>query len=320
MAIVVGIDEAGYGPLLGPLVVTGVAFEVPDDAVDACLWGLLSDSVTRRASRRDSRLPVLDSKKLHKSGAGLASLERSALAMLRSAHRLPETFAALLRRVAPQVLGDMAGYPWYRDLDFALPVEAQAGAIATSANAVRRNARRRGLRLSGVLSEPLLEGHYNRLVSSTRNKAVVLLGLTLRIVQRVITKADGRPLRIVIDRQGGRTHYADHLMTSFAGFDLRIIEESPQRSAYSLVRSPAACTVEFCTDGEDHHLAVALASIYSKYLRELFMRGLNRYWVQRVGSLRPTAGYYTDGLRFLEDIGPALDRQGVDRGMLVRCR
>jgi ribonuclease HII len=320
LAIVVGIDEAGYGPLLGPLVVTGVAFEVPDDQADRCLWRTLADSVTDRLRRRDLRLPILDSKRLYKPGSGLAALERTALAMLASSKPRPGTFRSLLKSAAPRALDDMRAYPWYADLDHDLPVEADAGVIATQANAVRRNARACGVRLAGVLSEPLLEGHYNRMVSSTRNKAVVLLGLTLRIVQRVLNKASGRPVTFLIDRHGGRSHYADWLMRSFDRFELEILEESPQRSAYRLVRSPSAHTVEFCTNGEDHHLPVALASIFSKYLRELFMRGFNAYWCDRVASLRPTAGYYRDALRFLDDVGRAARELGIDRNMLVRQR
>ena len=33
-ALLVGIDAAGYGPMLGPLVVSATAFEVPRAAVD----------------------------------------------------------------------------------------------------------------------------------------------------------------------------------------------------------------------------------------------------------------------------------------------
>ena len=47
MAIVAGIDEAGYGPLLGPLVVSVVAFEVPDGLAGVDLWELLSAAVSR---------------------------------------------------------------------------------------------------------------------------------------------------------------------------------------------------------------------------------------------------------------------------------
>jgi len=329
LAIVAGIDEAGYGPLLGPLVVTGVVFEVPDEALDACLWGLLSDSVTRRVSRRDHRLPVLDSKKLYKSGDDLAALERTALAWLQCATpatsevkrgRAVGTLGDLLARVAPHVGDELAQYPWYCGLDYALPAAANPDAISIVAAALRRNTRSRGLRLAGVTAEPLLEGHYNRLVDSTGNKAVVLLHLTLRIVDRIIRGAAGKRVRILIDRQGGRSRYRDPLMTAFPEFELHILEESDARSAYRLSRGPAVCTLEFCTGGEDHHLPIALASIYSKYLRELFMRGFNRYWEQRVPGLRPTAGYYTDACRFLTDIAPAVQRDGCDRSLLVRSR
>ncbi|MHC5117167.1 MAG: ribonuclease HII, partial [Planctomycetota bacterium] len=35
MALLVGIDEAGYGPLLGPLVVSAVALKVPEGLLRA---------------------------------------------------------------------------------------------------------------------------------------------------------------------------------------------------------------------------------------------------------------------------------------------
>ena len=47
---------------------------------------------------------------------------------------------------------------------------------------------------------------------------------------------------------------------------------------------------------------------------------LTAWWARRVGDLRPTAGYYTDGRRFLKDIDAAIPAEGVDRAMLVRSR
>jgi hypothetical protein len=53
-------------------------------------------------------------------------------------------------------------------------------------------------------------------------------------------------------------------------------------------------------------------------MRELFMIGFNRYWCRHVPDLRPTAGYYQDGQRFLTDIAEACSRQQVQRDWLVR--
>ncbi len=176
------------------------------------------------------------------------------------------------------------------------------------------------IKLVGVFSEILPAGHYNRQVTQTRNKATVLMELALTIVQRILKKYGKDNLRICVDRQGGREHYVEKLMTFFAGVKLRIIEETPQRSAYSLNNGSQDWDIEFSTKGEDKHLPIALASIFSKYLRELFMKALNEYYAQRVENLAPTAGYYTDGKRFLADIDAAIKSEQIDTSILVRSR
>ena len=77
---------------------------------------------------------------------------------------------------------------------------------------------------------------------------------------------------------------------------------------------------EFATDGEDRHFRTAMASIYSKYVRELFMKAFNRYWGAQVATLKPTAGYYTDAKRWLAEVGPVLDELKIDRRKMVRSR
>ena len=65
-------------------------------------------------------------------------------------------------------------------------------------------------------------------------------------------------------------------------------------------------------------LGFALASMAAKYLRELFMEGLNAFFAARVEGLRPTAGYYGDGTRFLEEVGPVLADLGCSKDEFVR--
>ncbi len=320
MAILAGIDEAGFGPLLGPLVVSGVAFRVPDRRIGQCLWDTLRATCTSTPDRPARRLVVADSKRLYRSRNSLAPLERTALVMLAVAGVRPTSWRSLLDEIAPGTSGQLDQYPWYTGMDVALPIADSIGDIGTQANAIRRDCTNRDLSLVGVFSEPLPEGHFNRLVSSTRNKSVVLLGLALRVVDRIMRSVPRERIRLYVDRLGGRIHYRDALLTAMEGFDLQILEESPTRSAYRLVRSLRTCEIEFVTGGEDRHFPIALASVYSKYVRELYMHVFNRYWSGKIAGLRPTAGYYSDAKRWLSDMAVELDRRSVDRNMLVRER
>ena len=67
-------------------------------------------------------------------------------------------------------------------------------------------------------------------------------------------------------------------------------------------------------------LATGLASIFSKYVRELFMRLFNEYWQGLLPGLNATAGYWTDARRFLAQLAESLDERQVPMDLLVRQR
>jgi ribonuclease HII len=319
--IIVGIDEAGYGPLLGPLVVSAVGLDVPPSLSDRSLWDVLRASVTARASPRASRLAIADSKKLYRGPGGLDRLERAVLAWLNAYDRGPATFADLLAELCPHVLAQLAEYPWYQRIDVALPTTASPAQTAAHANALRRDLASNGIRLAGLWAEAVPEGHYNRLVGQTRNKAVALFGLVTRLVQRATQSCSQQThVCVLIDKLGGRGYYARQLMTAFGDRKLAILAESPQRSAYRLVQGQSDWQIEFLQGGEAAHLPIALASIFSKYVRELFMMCLNRFWQERLPGLARTEGYYVDGKRFLKHLAGQIRQDGIDPRMLVRQR
>ena len=77
MAWLIGIDEAGYGPNLGPLVMTSVAWQVPDALAEANLWTALDKGVRRQRDPDQGRVVVDDSKEVYGSTTGLGALEAS---------------------------------------------------------------------------------------------------------------------------------------------------------------------------------------------------------------------------------------------------
>jgi hypothetical protein len=55
-------------------------------------------------------------------------------------------------------------------------------------------------------------------------------------------------------------------------------------------------------------------------MRELFMKQFNAWWQEQMPGLKPTAGYYTDGMRFLEDTKALREHLDVSDEALIRCK
>src|SRR5260370_38308815 len=82
MPWIIGIDEAGYGPNLGPFVMTSAACRVPDRLAGADLGRGLQGAVRRQPSAADGRILVEDSKIVYSTSRGLHDLELGVLAVL----------------------------------------------------------------------------------------------------------------------------------------------------------------------------------------------------------------------------------------------
>jgi len=322
VAIVAGIDEAGLGPVLGPLVMCASVFEVPDASAGQPLWELLAPAVARKPKRKSSALAIGDSKKLfnRKSKCPLRHLERAVLSMLSAAGRTPGTVAELLAAITADAHKRSQGYPWYRPEEVAIPRSVSAADVAFSANALGVAMRKASVRLLTIRAEPVFVGEFNRVVRATRNKSTAAAGVMFRLVDHLWSRLKSGSIRINIDRQGGRMRYLASLQRAFEGCSFRILAEDEDRSAYEMSDSRRTAEITFSVNSEQDHLPVALSSMTAKYLREIFMEMFNAFWSQHVGSLAPTAGYYTDGRRFFAEIAAAMKQLNVARDIVYRCR
>jgi ribonuclease HII len=95
-------------------------------------------------------------------------------------------------------------------------------------------------------------------------------------------------------------------------------EEGMNRSVYSVHGKGIRFTFQPRADNE--HFCVALASMASKYLRELLMVEFNQFWRTHLPDLAPTAGYPGDSRRFYRAIKPIAKQLGIPREALWRLR
>jgi ribonuclease HIII len=176
------------------------------------------------------------------------------------------------------------------------------------------------IRLLSVQSRCLDVAHYNHLIDVIDNKAGVLFSAACSLIKSIWDNNSDSNIQIIIDRQGGRTHYRRNLQRMFGELEMTIINESEKMSSYQLSDPKRTMRLHFVTKADQKHLPVSLSSMVSKYVRELLVARINNYFLSHKPDIKPTAGYWKDGLRFIEDIKTHIPHVKYDPTQLIRKR
>lgn len=308
---IVGIDEAGYGPNLGPFVMTAVACRVPADCSHDRLWHLLRGAVRRGADDDDGQLLIDDSKRVY-TMKGLAGLERGVLATVcRQNMEDLRSLAALIAGVCPDAGDELRREVWYRGAQTlpiyltAADVEREAARFTVACTAANLD----GWQLRSVV---ILPPRFNALLDEGGTKGHVLAHALTHLLRWQCDHLPGDDdLAFYIDKHGGRNTYAAMIQHALPNRNVIAERESMACSVYRLHGLERGVRLQFQPRADAEYLCVALASMFSKYLREVLMLEFNRFWREHLPDLKPTAGYPGDAARFLQDICPTIEKLGL---------
>lgn len=329
----VGIDEAGYGPNLGPLVMTAVVVETdsPDGGPESPaldpperFWDDLRETVCR-AGGRDGRLWVDDSKAILKGGKGRDRLVASCLAALDAAgHPLPNCLASLVEALCGTASADPGELARWLAPDGGAAAWPGAEALERAASRHRHRPlepRGGGWRITQVRSVIVGPERFNEGLARHGSKAAVHFEAFARLLRDVWTlAADGRPTWVRGDKHGGRHYYGEPLGAAFPEARIERGSEGPALSEYWLGAPGRRMGLRLSPRADAQDGLVALASIVSKTAREVWMDVFNAFWAERVSGLKPTAGYPVDAARFRRAIEPASLAIGLEPRLWWRER
>jgi ribonuclease HII len=279
--ILLGLDENGLGPRLGPLVGTCVALDV-------------GPSYDRARLRRAGKRLGLEDSKASTSFGQMAHGESAALALVAEATgTVPRTADELLGAVsldAPAALrapcpgGGSNHQCWSEPV--ALP--AFGGDVGHGRRLLGRlrRSRVRILRLRSVMT---CAGVFNARTADGTSKVVVNLENFERLLADArAALAPGEPVTAICGMVGGIRSYPAYVRR-IPRDSMEVLEEGRGRCAY---RVPSLGEVAFEVAADDRHLPVALASMVGKYLREVAMERQNRFYARELPDAPRASGYH----------------------------
>lgn len=272
----IGADENGLGARLGPMLVTAVMARV-DDGGRRTL-----DRALPRTIARD----LDDSKRLVSFGK----------------HGVGEAWARALYPSAqsPAELLAMASARGLTELQSACPSSAvrQCWTVGTEAfgadpllvQRVQRHLsslRKRGVHVLTARSLPVCVGRLNGL----RDEGITRFGADLHAMEALVLdlrEEAGDEVHAVCGKVGGITDYPSYF-GPLSGRLHVVLEQSRPRSSY---RFPGLGQLDFVQDADASDPLVMLASLVGKYLRELLMSRISRFYTGQIEGLRDASGYH----------------------------
>ncbi len=251
---VAGVDENAYGPIIGPMTVTGVFIST-------------SYSPFVHLDMHHISLPtgLRDSKKVFTRSPSSYSLgEITALSLVEAAGGHVETFSQLLDFVAGGAKEIKAASSLMADLDMEIRLPIWADFV--DPQPLIDWLEGMDIRLDKIVVEVIPASTFNRILLEEGSKS------TLDFLKFMEVLNKGADYDVAMCGKLGGTKYYGRLFER-VGLKATVIRERRGMSSYRLEDGRE---IHFILNGDDKFLPIAMASIVGKYIREVFMLLMNR--------------------------------------------
>ncbi len=292
--IIVGVDENGLGPRLGPLVVTAVAVEATGESAAKVALGRPGRAFATRIN--DSKKLV--SYKERALGEAWARVLGAAVSLPTASPRElvfglslePETF---LRAPCPTD-GDHAHQCFSADGEaFEAPEE-----LLKQVRSDLTRLEKRGLELLSVRVSMVCTRRLNDAAARGTTRFQVDLHAMERLVLDIAERHQSRDVLAMCGKVGGYDRYSN-AFGPLSGRLHAVVCEGRAKSEYSL---PGLGRMAFVRDADARHLVVCLASLVGKYVRDLMTARVVRHHKRSLPHLPMVSGYHDPvTARFIAD-------------------
>ena len=194
MGLIIGVDEAGYGPNLGPLAVCATAWRIPSE--------LNSDNLTEVIPRITADRPgkdeiqIADSKVMYKPGSGIETLENTVQVMSRVTGfhlELVSDWHSWISRFDPQWTNQTVDVPWFHG-DRQLPVAADTDVINDLSDSITASLAQCGIELIDVEMNLIPAKRFNELLKVNKGKGELLSNASAGLFKSLFNSSTFIPL------------------------------------------------------------------------------------------------------------------------------
>jgi len=367
---VLGIDEAGYGPDIGPLVVTSSLFRLSEKYHSEKFWDTLSEIISKKTKEFPEKVIVSDSKDIFKNHPKNYLIgETTALCSYCLLYLAPLNFQEFLQNIFLDNLDlfqkrckTFSKYTyrmcWGNNNFFSEdPLNSKnldpSPFLDNLFPKLKKVIKSSGIDLIDIKSVVLCPHLYNESITKKGKlffnylqferlienalKRILIENISVRDKEETVKlekkykkatrnfkkneqKNNLNSIYVIADKLGSKKYYINYLKSGLLGdFKIKILEQNRNISSYELLNN-LEIRLSFIKEGDKTHFPIALSSVFSKYIRERFIKNINEFFATKIQDLEPTKGYAYKIEKFIEVTNDVRKKYDIAQNCFLRKR